>query len=465
MTVDLSSTRSIHVVGVGGTGMSPIATVLAAMGHRVSGSDVKESPVIERLRALGVHVDIGQRPENLAPDLELVTRSTAIPDENAEVGEARRRNLPVLRRAEALAAICALRRPIAVAGSHGKTTTSSMLALVLVEAGLRPSFIIGGELRRSGSNAVWSRPADGDASGGWFVVEADESDGTFIELGAEIAVVTSLEPDHLEYWGGWSALEAAFDQFLAEATGLKLVCADDPGAAAVGGRHGAVTYGTSEGATYRMLDLVGARAGVGFDLERRGEVLGRIELPVPGAHNARNAAAAAAIALEIGASFDDVARALARYTGVARRFQFRGERDGVTFIDDYAHLPGEIRSMLTAARQGGWGRVVCVFQPHRFSRMATLDVSEFGDVFDEADVLVMTEIYAQGEAPRPGVSGKRVLEAVLDARPGRKAYWFPSRADLAANVKSVLRPGDLCLTLGAGDLTLLPGELLGDAPV
>ena len=434
--------------------MAPITTVLAAMGHRVTGSDIKESPVIERLRALGVEVTVGQRPENIGPDVEAVTRSTAIPDDNVEVEETMRRQLPLLRRADALAGISAERRTIAVAGSHGKTTTSSMLALVLGEAGLRPSFIVGGELR-SGGNAVWDE-------GEWFVVEADESDGTFLELGAEVALVTSVEPDHLEYWGGWEQLQAGFDRFLAEAS-TRIVCLDDEGAAAAGAAHGAVTYGTTEGADYRMSDVSGGRTGTSFTVARRGELLGEVVLPVPGIHNARNACAALATAMEIGAPFDAAARALARYAGVARRFQFRGERDGVTFIDDYAHLPGEITSMLAAARDGGWRRIVCVFQPHRYSRMAALPPSDFADAFDDADVLVMTEIYAQGEAPRPGITAKRVLDAVLDAHPGRRAFWFPGRADLAANVKAILRPGDLCLTLGAGDLTLLPDEILGDA--
>ncbi|HVF32165.1 MAG TPA: UDP-N-acetylmuramate--L-alanine ligase [Acidimicrobiales bacterium] len=449
---DLGSARRIHVVGCGGTGMSPITTVLAAMGHRVSGSDVRDGPVLDRLRSLGVEVHVGQRAENLDDEIEVVTRSTAVPDSNVEVEEAQRRGIPVLRRAGALAGICAQRRTIAVAGSHGKTTTTSMLALVLVEAGLRPSFIVGGEM--AGGNAVWS---DGEL----FVVEADESDGTFLELGAEVAVVTSVEADHLEHWGSFAALRDGFDRFLAEATGARIVCADDAGAAAAGARVGAITYGTSAGADYRMRDVAGGRTGTAFTVDRRGEVLGEIHLPVPGIHNARNAGAAVAAALEVGTPFDAAARALGRYAGVARRFQFRGERDGVTFVDDYAHLPGEIRPMLAAAREGGWARIVCVFQPHRYSRMASLDLADFGEVFDDADVLVVTEIYAQGEAPRPGVSGKRVLEAVLDARPGRKAFWFPSRADLAANVRSILRPGDLCLTLGAGDLTLLPDELLG----
>jgi UDP-N-acetylmuramate--alanine ligase len=295
------------------------------------------------------------------------------------------------------------------------------------------------------------------------VVEADESDGTFLELGAEAAVVTSVEPDHLEHWGGWDALRDAFGRFLDEATGLRVVCADDPAAAALGQRSNAVTYGTSDDADYQMVRVAGGRSGVTFGIERRGQPIGDISLPVPGLHNARNAAAAVVTGLEIGVPFEPAARALARYAGVARRFQFHGEHDGVTYVDDYAHLPGEVRSILAAARDGGWKRIVCVFQPHRYSRMATLRMADFGDAFDEADVLVLTEIYGQGETPRPGVTGKSVLDAVLDARPGRKAYWFPSRAELASNMRSVLRPGDLCLTLGAGDLNLLPAELLGDA--
>jgi UDP-N-acetylmuramate--alanine ligase len=456
MTVlDLTVPRRLHVVGVGGSGMSPIATVLAAMGHEVSGSDMKESPGTDRLRMRGVAVTIGHRPENVQPGLDAVIVSTAIPADNADVVEAGRLGIPVLRRAEALAAICATRRTIAVAGTHGKTTTSSMLALALSEAGMRPSFIVGGEVNQIGGSAVWD---DGE----WFVVEADESDGTFLELGAEVAIVTSAEPDHLEYWGGWDELRAAFDRFLGEAGGLRVVCADDDVARELGAAHGAVSYGTHEAATYRLRDVRGGRVGIAFTVERGGTTLGRVDLPVPGLHNARNAVAALATAMELGAPFEVVAQALGRYAGVARRFQFRGERDGVTFVDDYAHLPGEIRPILEAARDGGWKRIVCVFQPHRYSRMSTIPPADFADVFDDADVLVLTEIYAQGEAPRPGVTGKRILDAVLAAHPGRPAYWFPSRAGLAADVKALLRPGDLCLTLGAGDLTLLPGELLGD---
>jgi len=439
------------VVGVGGAGMIAIAGVLASMGHQVSGSDLKPSTALERLRMQGVRVAVGHAGENVG-DADAVAISTAVPAGNPEVVAARERGVPVLRRAEILAAIAATRRPIAVAGTHGKTTTSSMLALILVEAGLRPSFIIGGEVNEIGTGAVWD---DGE----WFVVEADESDGTFLELGAEVAVVTSVEPDHLEHYGGVDGLYAAFDRFLAEATGARIVCADDARALEIGARHGAVSYGTSAAADYRMTGVVGERTGTRFAVERDGVALGEIALPVPGLHNARNAAAALVTALELGATFAAAARALGRFGGVARRFQFRGEAGGVTFVDDYAHLPTEVSEVLHAAREGNWRRVVCVFQPHRYSRTAAL-WQDFGDAFADADLLVVTDIYPAGEAPRPGVTGKLIVYAVLDAHPWKRVAYLPRRPELVSYLRRELRPGDLCLTLGAGDLTSLPDELL-----
>ncbi|HEX9992708.1 MAG TPA: UDP-N-acetylmuramate--L-alanine ligase [Acidimicrobiales bacterium] len=449
--LDLATPRRVHVVGVGGAGMSAIATVLAGMGHRVTGSDLKDSPGLTRLRAAGVAVTVGHRAENVG-DAEAVAVSTAIPPTNPEVVAAAERGVPVLRRAEVLAAIAATRRTVAVAGTHGKTTTSSMLALVLSEAGMRPSFVVGGELNEIGSGAVWDE-------GEWFVVEADESDGTFLELGAEAALVTNVEPDHLEHYGSWAALRDAFRRFVAAAPGPRVVCADDAEAAAVAAAvGGCVTYGTAAGADWRMVDVRAERAGVSFDLVHGDEVVGRVALPVPGVHNARNAAGALVTAVALGAPVDAGLRALARYAGVARRFQFRGEAAGVTFVDDYAHLPTEVRAALAAARAGGWRRVVCVFQPHRYSRTAAL-WQDFADAFDDADVLVLTDVYAAGEAPRPGVTGALLVNAVLDAHPWRRLAYFPRRSELVPFLARELRPGDLCLTLGAGDLTSLPDEV------
>jgi UDP-N-acetylmuramate--alanine ligase len=339
---------------------------------------------------------------------------------------------------------------VAVAGTHGKTTTSSMLALVLAEAGLHPSFIIGGEVNEIGTGAVWD---DGE----WFVVEADESDGTFLELGATAALVTNVEPDHLEHYGGFEQLRQAFTDFVANAHGPRVVCADDVLSAALPG----TTYGTSQDADFRMVDVELGRATVSFGVERQGSRLGHVSLPVPGLHNARNACGAVVMGLQLGAPFDAAVRALARYGGVARRFQFRGERDGVTFVDDYAHLPTEVRAALAAARDGGWRRVVCVFQPHRYSRTASL-WRDFAHAFVDADRLVLTDVYSAGEPPRPGVSGKLLVDAVLEAHPTAQVAYLPARQDWAPFLRRVLRPGDLCITLGAGDLTTLPDELLGD---
>ncbi len=448
---DLSTPRRIHVVGIGGAGMSAIATVLVAMGHVVTGSDLKHSSGLDRLTSLGVGVTVGHRAENVG-DAEVVAISTAVPARNPEVVSAGEKRIPVLTRADVLAAIASTRRTVAVAGTHGKTTTSSMLALVLAEAGLRPSFIVGGEVNEIGTGAVWD---DGD----WLVVEADESDGTFLRLSHDLALVTSVEADHLEHYGGFDALVAAFERFLEESAGPNVLCADDAVAAGLARRCDGVTYGTSEAAEYRMTDVVSGRSKVSFRLRHAGVELGEVTLPLPGVHNARNACASLVAGLLVGAPFEAGARALARYGGVARRFQFRGEREGVTFVDDYAHLPTEVRAALAAARGGGWRRVVCVFQPHRFSRTAAL-WAQFADAFEDADMVVVTGVYDAGEVPRPGVSGKLVVRAVLDAHPAASVAYLPSRQDWLPYLRRVLRPGDLCLTLGAGDLTLLPSEVL-----
>ena len=438
------------MVGAGGAGMSAIAEVLATMGHAVTGSDQARSPVIEHLREVGVDVAVGHDAAHVG-DAEVVAISTAIPATNPEVAAARAAGLPVLRRAEALAAICGARRTIAVSGTHGKTTTSAMLALALRAAGLEPSFIVGGEVQGLGSGAAWG-------SGGWFVVEADESDGTFVELGAEAVLVTNVEADHLDHWGSFDALQAGFRRFLAEASGPRVVCADDAGARRCAEGLDCLTYGTSPLATHRMVDVEPGPDGVAFTLEHGGEPLGRVEVALPGLHNARNAAGVVVTALALGAELAPVATSLAGFPGVRRRWERRGEAGGVTFIDSYDHLPTEVAAALGAAGAGDWQRVVCVFQPHRYTRTRDLWRS-FADAFDGAHLLAVTDIYAAGQQPIPGVTGKLVLDAVLDAHPWRRAAWLPRRSDLVSYLSSELRPGDLCLTLGAGDLTTLPEEL------
>jgi len=447
--IDLTRPGAVHLVGIGGAGMSAIALILLEMGHAVSGSDLKDSPALDRLRALGARVAIGHHRENLA-DAPVVAVSSAIAPTNPEVEEAQRLGVPVVSRAEILSAIAALRRTVAVSGTHGKTTTTSMLALILIEAGLQPSFLIGGEVNEIGTNAAWS-------AGDLFVVEADESDGTFLRLGAELAVVTNVEADHLEYYGSLEALTGAFSSFLSSAE-RAIVCVDDERVRRIA-PPGAVGYGFSPDAEFRISAFSGGRSLISFELSRGPERLQPFSVPVPGAHNALNAAAAVATATLLGVSPEVARRALGRFTGVARRFQFRGEAGGVTFVDDYAHLPAEVAATLAAARQGGWRRVVAVFQPHRYSRTESVG-SQFADAFVDADLVVITGIDAAGEVPRPGITAKIVLDAVLGAHHETAAAYLPQREELVSYLLGALRPGDCCVTLGAGDLTNLPDELL-----
>ena len=315
--LDLVSPRRIHIVGIGGAGMSAIALVLRDMGHDVSGSDLKDSPVAERLRSLGIEVAVGHRAENVV-GAEALTYSPAVPPENVELVEARARGILVVPRSEMLAAICATRRCLAVAGTHGKTTTASMLSLILVEAGMRPSFLIGADVNEIGTNAVWD-------TGDWLVVEADESYGTFQALRPDLAILTSVEPDHLDYYGTFDALRDAFARFVGLASTGAVVCVDDPEADAIGEEQGAVGVGMAEGATYRMRDLEQSRSSSSFSLHGPAGELGSLRIGVPGVHNARNAAVAAVAALRAGAPFEAVQSALARFAGVTRRFEFRGE--------------------------------------------------------------------------------------------------------------------------------------------
>jgi UDP-N-acetylmuramate--alanine ligase len=430
--------------------MSAIAGVLLTMGHEVSGSDAADSPMLERLVAAGANAYVGHRPD-LVPDVDVVMVSTAIPADDAEVVAARTAGVPVLRRAEALAAICAVRRTIAVSGTHGKTTTTAMLGLAMREAGMAPSFIVGGDVTGLGGGAAWEE-------GDWFVVEADESDGTFVELGAHGVIVTNVEPDHLDHWGSFDALVDAFRRFVTEAPGPRVVCLDDPGAAALAAAGGCATYGTDDRADYRLSDVVTDRDGVRFRLAWDGGST-EVSLPSPGIHNARNAAAVLAMCAELGADVDAVVRSLAGFAGVGRRFERRGEAAGVTFVDSYDHLPTEVASVLAAARAGGWRRIVCVFQPHRFTRTAAL-WRDFADAFVDADVVAVTDIYAAGQTPVPGVTGKLIVDAVLDAHPWTRMAWLPARPALRSWLLRELGPGDLCLTLGAGDLTTLPDEMI-----
>ncbi len=453
--LDLSRVGRYHVVGVGGPGMNAIALVLAGMGHEVSGSDIRDSIVVDRLRAAGVTVTIGHN-RTLVHGVDAVTGSSAIPDRNIELSEARETGVTTLRRAGMLASICAQAKSLAVAGTHGKTTTSSMLMAILDEAGMKPSFLIGGDLNDMGTGAAWSGSE-------WLVVEADESDGTFLELPLFGTIVTNIEADHLDHFGTLDAIIDGFDHYLTQIPGPKVVCADDPVALVLAHKHQAATYGTHPDARYRIADIESHNGVVRFILHRDGIALGPMHVPLRGTHNVRNATAATALAMEVGASFEAAVNALSRFGGVARRFDFRGEHNGVTFVDDYAHIPTEIAVVLEAAATSGddWKRIVAVFQPNRFKRMAVLS-PEYADAFVHADLAVITDIYPSGDAPIPGVTGKLVVDAILDSHPRQRVAWLPHRADLVDFLAKELRPGDVCISMGCGDVASLPAEVLAE---
>ena len=472
--ISLDERRTVHLIGVGGAGMSGLARLALAAGHTVTGSDRAESPALDALRALGADVWAGHAAERLGtPDLVVV--STAIRDTNPELARAREAGIPVLHRAQMLALLMEGRTGIAIAGTHGKTTTTTMTILILQAAGLEPSFAVGGDMLGTGVNAA-------AGTGPHFVAEADESDGSFLELSPGIAVVTNVEADHLDHWGDLVAITAAFRDFAGRlpSDGTLVLCADDPGAAALAdatkatvltysvepaasAAARAVTGGAPESGTGSEPDLLAveveaAGAGSSFTVLLRGRSLGRVELPQPGRHNIANALAATGAALAAGAEFDAVQAALAAYSGVARRFQRRGVAGGVTLVDDYAHHPTELAATLAAARLGGWERVVAVFQPHLYSRTAAF-ADAFGQALTAADVAVVTDVYAAREDPVPGVTGQLVADAALAARPGLEVVYAPDRAALAATVAGLARPGDLVLSLGAGDVTALADEL------
>ena len=455
-TLDLSQPRRVHVANVGGAGMSAVATLLAESGHRVSGHDrAADTPFLPMLRALGVELTTGAAVADvtLPADVEAVVVSTATPDDDPAVVAARGRGVPVMHRAAALAALCAHRTTVAVAGTHGKTTTSALLTTILSGTGRDPGWVVGAGITHLGTSAAWGGP-------GPLVVEADESDGTFLALGAATAIVTNVEPDHLENWGGEAALRAGFRDFVAAVPGPVVLCADDEGSRALlTSASTPVTYGLDPAADYGVVDPTPDGTGVRFTLVHGDESVEVLVPAAPGVHNARNAAGALAVAHGLGVPLADGAAALAGFRGVARRFELRGEAAGVTVVDSYDHLPTEVAAALAAAAWGPWGRVVAVFQPHRYSRTEALG-RDFADAFGAADVLAVTDVYPAGEQPRPGVSGKLVVDAVLDAHPWAGVAWLPTLDDVLRWLSATLRPGDLCLTLGAGDLTSLAPRIV-----
>jgi UDP-N-acetylmuramate--alanine ligase len=461
MGPSLDGVTRVHLIGIGGAGMSALARLMLAQGVPVSGSDAKESRRLSALRALGAQVHVGHGIECLdgEPPASVVVASTAIPPTNPEVVEARRRGLPVWTRAEALNAVMAGRQPIAIAGTHGKTTTTSMVTVALQACGEDPSFAIGSELQSSGTNAHWG-------TGPHFVVEADESDGSFLAITPQVAVVTNVEADHLDHWADLASIEDAFVRFCAatkETGGVAILCIDDPGARRVAERARAegvrvVTYGQSADADVRIADPVASDRGWTFCVVDHGMRRGTVTLQVPGMHNALNAAAAWAVVSVLGAPVAEAAEGLAAFTGTQRRFELRGQVGGIRVYDDYAHHPTEVEVTLRAAREvAGEGRVVVAFQSHRYTRTSVF-ARDFGRALGLADEVIVLEVYSAGEQPIPGASGAVIAAAVpLSAE---CVHFEPSWAQVPRVVVERARSGDVVLTMGAGDVGLLAPQIV-----
>jgi UDP-N-acetylmuramate--alanine ligase len=447
--------RRIHFVGIGGVGMSGIAEVLLTLGHQVSGSDLGESEATRRLRARGAGITYGHRAEVITPDIDVVVISSAVKYSNPEVVQARALKIPVIPRAEMLAELMRLKYGIAVAGTHGKTTTTSLIAAILAKAGMDPTTVIGGKVHGLGTNARLGR-------GDLMVAEADESDGTFLLLSPVIAVVTNIDPEHLDFYGDMDRVRAAYLEFMNRVPfyGVSVLCLDSVNVRSLlpQVRKRVITYGTTDDCEYVARDLCVIGMETLCEVVHRGEVLGTLRLRLPGRHHALNALAAIAVTSRLGVPFETALEALAEFGGIHRRFELCGEAGGVMVISDYGHHPAEIRATLAAAREGFGRRLVVVFQPHRFTRTRDL-FGEFLDAFDDADHLILTDIYAAGEEPVDGLNGE-VLFWALKRRGHLEVTYVPRREDLVAEVKPLLQVGDMVVVLGAGNIHGVAEELV-----
>jgi UDP-N-acetylmuramate--alanine ligase len=454
----------VHFIGIGGIGMSGIAEVLNNLGYRVQGSDQADGANVQRLRDKGIACFVGHKPENLG-EAEVVVVSTAIKKNNPELVAAREKLLPIVRRAEMLAELMRFRNAIAIGGTHGKTTTTSMVATLLDAGGLDPTVVNGGIINAYGTNA---RMGEGE----WMVVEADESDGTFLKLPADVAIVTNVDPEHLDHFKTFDAVQDAFRNFVENVPfyGFAVMCIDHPVVQSLVGKiedRRIVTYGENPQADARLVDLAPFAGGSKFGVEFRNRTTGAaheitdLVLPMPGRHNALNATAAIAVAHEIGIADGAIRKALAGFGGVKRRFTRTGEWNGVTVIDDYGHHPVEIAAVLKAARESTPGRVIAVVQPHRYSRLQSL-FEEFCTCFNDADTVVVADVYPAGEAPIPGVD-RDAFVLGLRAHGHREVVALPGADRLAPLVRDIAKPSDFVICLGAGNITqwayALPGEL------
>jgi UDP-N-acetylmuramate--alanine ligase len=449
--------QRIHFVGIGGIGMCGLAELLQNQGYRVSGSDLREGPTVLRLRELGIDVRIGHAKENLG-EVDVLVYSSAVRPDNPELREAERRKIPVIPRAEMLGEVMRLKDGIAVGGSHGKTTTTSLIAHVLDRAGLDPTAVIGGRVLGGGGDRTGARLGRGDL----LVAEADESDGSFLRLSPVVAVITNVDPEHLDHYGSFEALQSAFVDFANKVPfwGAAVLCLDHPAVQAILPRltRRCTTYGFAAQADWVAGGVEQEGFGSRFRVRHRGAELGRVRLRLPGRHNVSNALATLAVADELGVSFATAAEALEGFLGIERRFERKGEVGGVIVVDDYGHHPVEIRATLAAARAAHAGRIVTVFQPHRYTR--TRDCfDDFASAFNNADLLVVTEIYAAGEPKLPGVEGRMLAEAIR-AHGHRDVRFVADLEEIAERLPAELCPGDLVLTLGAGSVSGLGPALL-----
>jgi UDP-N-acetylmuramate--alanine ligase len=449
--------RRVHFVGIGGIGMSGIAEVLLTQGYAVSGSDLAESDTTRRLARLGAQLHVGPHDASMiTSDIDVLVISSAVTFANPEVTRARELKIPVIPRAEMLAELMRMKFGVAVAGTHGKTTTTSLVAAVLREAGRDPTMVVGGKLRALGTNARLGQ-------GEFLVAEADESDGTFLLLSPIVAVVTNIDREHLDYYGDMDRVRDAYLQFVHRVPfyGLAVLCIDNVNVRAMlpHVRKRFVTYGTSPDADWQARDLTVTGLDTAFEAWRGERCLGPVRLRMPGRHHALNALAALAVADDLEIPFRIAAHALEEFGGIHRRFEVKGEEREVLVVDDYGHHPEEIRATLRAAREGFARRLVVAFQPHRFSRTRDL-FAEFLEAFDQADVLLLTDVYGAGEAPVDGASAEALYQA-LRRRGHLDVRWVPARERVADELLHVVRPGDLVVTLGAGDIYRSGDDLLG----
>lgn len=446
--------KHIHFIGIGGSGMSGIAEVLFNLGYKVTGSDVKASDTTGRLERLGITIFISHKPENINGS-DVVVYSSAVKKDNPEVIFAKEKLIPVIPRAEMLAELMRMKYGIAIAGTHGKTTTTSMIATILGAQGMDPTVVIGGKLNSIGSNARLGK-------GEFLVAEADESDGSFLKLSPTIAVVTNIDREHMDHYKDMDEVKATYLTFINKIPfyGCAILCLDHPNIQGlipkIARRH--ITYGLTAQADFSARDIETTEMKTYFDVWRRGKNMGRVMVKVPGEHNVYNALAAIAVAMELDIGFEQAKDSIANFSGVERRFHIKGVANGITIVDDYGHHPVEIKATLKAAKDGWKQRVVAVFQPHRYSRTQDL-FHEFLSAFNDADMLILTDIYAAGEEKIPGISSE-ILYNNIKTYGHRDVVYIPDKKDIPDYLNKIAKPGDMVITLGAGDIWQVGEEIM-----